>query len=134
MGSSRAGRTLRPGFRGDPNWWRRRPNRFGPWLPIAVVLLATAMALRSLATLQVDSPHFHLRPAFVLIGLGIGLVVTAATEAIVGNTPVDEAGVAAQDGDPSAVNSTFLLRPGRATSVPATGLRIDHGKRQSPSA
>ena len=29
-----------------------------------------------------------------LIGLGIGLVVTAATDAIVGNTPVDEAGEA----------------------------------------
>jgi hypothetical protein len=56
--------------------------------------LATAIALLSLSTLQVDSSYIHLWPPFVLIGLGIGLVVTAATDAIVGNVPVDEAGVA----------------------------------------
>jgi MFS family permease len=76
------------------NLGARLTNRFGPWLPITVGLLATAVALLSLTTLQVDSPYVHLWPAFVLIGLGIGLVVTAATDAIVGNTPVDEAGVA----------------------------------------
>ncbi len=69
-------------------------TRFGPWLPITVGLLATAVALLSLTTLQVDSPYVHLWPPFILIGMGIGLVVTAATDAIVGNTPVDEAGVA----------------------------------------
>jgi len=76
------------------NLGARLTDRFGPWLPITVGLLATAAALLSLTTLQVDSPYIHLWPAFVLIGLGIGLVVTAATDAIVGNTPVDEAGVA----------------------------------------
>jgi EmrB/QacA subfamily drug resistance transporter len=76
------------------NLGARLTNRFGPWLPITVGLFATAVALLSLATLQVDSPYIHLWPPFILIGLGIGLVVTAATDAIVGNTPVDEAGVA----------------------------------------
>ncbi len=76
------------------NLGARLTTRFGPWLPITVGLLATAVALFSLATLQVDSPYVHLWPPFVLIGLGIGLVVTAATDAIVGNTPIDEAGVA----------------------------------------
>jgi EmrB/QacA subfamily drug resistance transporter len=76
------------------NLGARLTNRFGPWLPITVGLLATAVALLSLTTLQVDSPYIHLWPPFILIGLGIGLVVTAATDAIVGNTPVDEAGVA----------------------------------------
>jgi EmrB/QacA subfamily drug resistance transporter len=72
----------------------RLVERFGPWLPITGGLLATSVALFSLATLQVQSSYLHLWPPFVLIGLGIGLVVTAATDAIVGNVPVDEAGVA----------------------------------------
>lgn len=72
----------------------RLVERFGPWLPITGGLLATSVALFSLATLQVESSYLHLWPPFVLIGLGIGLVVTAATDAIVGNVPVDQAGVA----------------------------------------
>jgi EmrB/QacA subfamily drug resistance transporter len=72
----------------------RLVERFGPWLPITGGLLATSVALFSLVTLQVESSYLHLWPPFVLIGLGIGLVVTAATDAIVGNVPVDEAGVA----------------------------------------
>jgi EmrB/QacA subfamily drug resistance transporter len=76
------------------NLGARLTNRFGPWLPITIGLLATAVALLSLTTLQVGSPYIHLWPPFILIGMGIGLVVTAATDAIVGNTPVDDAGVA----------------------------------------
>ena len=41
-----------------------------------------------------DSPYSHLWPPFVLLGLGIGLVVTSATDAIVGDISEDEAGVA----------------------------------------
>jgi len=72
----------------------RLTNRFGPWVPITAGLLASAVALFSLMTLQVDSSYLHLWPPFVLLGLGIGLVVTSATDAIVGNTPEDDAGVA----------------------------------------
>src|ERR1700722_7080183 len=72
----------------------RLVNRFGPWLPITFGLFASAVAILSFATLQVDSSYIHLWPAFVLLGLGIGLVVTAATDAIVGDIPEDEAGVA----------------------------------------
>jgi EmrB/QacA subfamily drug resistance transporter len=72
----------------------RLTERFGPGLPITGGLLATSVALFSLATLQVDSSYLHLWPPFILIGMGIGLVVTAATDAIIGNVPVDEAGVA----------------------------------------
>jgi hypothetical protein len=42
----------------------------------------------------VDSSYLHLWPPFVLLGLGIGLVVTSATDAIVGDVSEDEAGVA----------------------------------------
>jgi EmrB/QacA subfamily drug resistance transporter len=69
-------------------------NRFGAWLPITVGLLASSLALFSLVTLQVDSSYLHLWPPFVLLGLGIGFVVTAATDAIVGDIPEDDAGVA----------------------------------------
>jgi EmrB/QacA subfamily drug resistance transporter len=72
----------------------RLTNRFGPWLPITVGLAASAIALFSMTTLQVNSSYIHLWPPFLLLGLGIGMVVTAATDAIVGNTPVDDAGVA----------------------------------------
>ena len=72
----------------------RLTNRFGPWVPITAGLLASAVALFSLMTLQVDSSYLHLWPPFILLGLGIGLVVTSATDAIVGNTPEDDAGVA----------------------------------------
>ncbi len=72
----------------------RLTDRFGPWLPITAGLLASSVALFSLLLLQVDSSYLHLWPPFVLLGLGIGLVVTSATDAIVGNTPEDDAGVA----------------------------------------
>jgi EmrB/QacA subfamily drug resistance transporter len=72
----------------------RLTDRFGPWFPITVGLLASSAALFSLLTLQVDSSYLHLWPPFILLGLGIGLVVTSATDAIVGNTPEDDAGVA----------------------------------------
>ena len=72
----------------------RLVNRFGPWLPITFGLLASSIAIFSFVTLQVDSPYSHLWPPFVLLGLGIGLVVTSATDAIVGDVSEDEAGVA----------------------------------------
>jgi EmrB/QacA subfamily drug resistance transporter len=69
-------------------------NRFGAWLPITAGLLVTSIALLSLITLQVDSSYIHLWPPFVLLGLGIGLVVTSATDAIVGDIAEDDAGIA----------------------------------------
>jgi EmrB/QacA subfamily drug resistance transporter len=72
----------------------RLVNRFGPWLPITFGLLGSSVAIFSFVTLQVDSSYIHLWPPFVLLGLGIGLVVTAATDAIVGDVSEDEAGVA----------------------------------------
>jgi EmrB/QacA subfamily drug resistance transporter len=69
-------------------------NRFGAWLPITVGLFVTSIALLSLITLQVDSSYIHLWPPFVLLGLGIGLVVTSATDAIVGDIAEDDAGIA----------------------------------------
>ena len=72
----------------------RLVERFGAWVPITVGLLLTSVALYSLSSLQVDSSYIHLWPPFILIGLGIGFVVTAATDSIVGQVSEDEAGVA----------------------------------------
>jgi EmrB/QacA subfamily drug resistance transporter len=72
----------------------RLVERFGAWVPITLGLLVTSVALFSLTTLQVDSSYLHLWPPFVLIGFGIGFVVTAATDSIVGEVSEDEAGVA----------------------------------------
>jgi EmrB/QacA subfamily drug resistance transporter len=72
----------------------RLVERFGAWIPITFGLLATALAFFALASLQVNSSYLHLWPPFLLIGLGIGFVVTAATDSIVGEVSDDEAGVA----------------------------------------
>jgi EmrB/QacA subfamily drug resistance transporter len=72
----------------------RMVERFGAWVPITVGLLVTSVALFALTTLQADSSYAHLWPEFILIGLGIGFVVTAATDSIVGEVSEDEAGVA----------------------------------------
>jgi hypothetical protein len=57
-------------------------------------LAAVAVALFLLTGLQTDSGYDALWPAFVLLGAGIGLVLTASSDAIVGNASVDDAGVA----------------------------------------
>lgn len=69
-------------------------QRLGPRVPITGGLLAVAVALFGLLDLGVHSSYVHLWPPFVLLGLGIGLVVVASTDAIVGNAPVDGAGIA----------------------------------------
>ncbi len=69
-------------------------ERFGPRPAMAGGLTAVAVALVSLSTLHADSGYGALWPAFMLLGAGIGLVLTASSDAIVGNAPVDDAGIA----------------------------------------
>ncbi len=69
-------------------------GRLGPRAPIALGLGLTGVALLLLLGLEPSSPYSALWPSFVLLGIGIGLVVVASTDAIVANAPVDEAGVA----------------------------------------
>ena len=72
----------------------RLTNRVGARVPIGAGLLATTVALLYLTTLEPTSSYIHLWPSFILLGLGIGMVISASTEAIVGNVDVDLAGVA----------------------------------------
>ena len=69
-------------------------KRFGPRPAMVAGLASVAAALFSLTFLEADSGYRALWPAFVLLGAGIGLVLTAASDAIVGNAGVDDAGVA----------------------------------------
>lgn len=69
-------------------------GRFGPRVPTSLGLGLTGVALLALLGLQPASSYLHLWPSFVLLGIGIGLVVVASTDAIVANAPQDEAGIA----------------------------------------
>jgi EmrB/QacA subfamily drug resistance transporter len=69
-------------------------EKFGPRPAMVLGLTAVAAGLFSLAFLRADSGYPALWPAFALLGAGIGLVLTASSDAIIGNAPVDDAGVA----------------------------------------
>ncbi|MDI3314194.1 MAG: MFS transporter [Mycobacterium sp.] len=69
-------------------------ERFGPRPAMAFGLAALAGGLVSLTALDADSGYQALLPAFVLLGAGIGLVLTASSDVIIGNAGVGDAGVA----------------------------------------
>ena len=77
-------------------------GRFGPRVPIMLGLLAVGVSMLALLALDTDSSYTVLWPPMVGLGIGIGLVVVASTEAIVGNTPPALAGVA------GGLQSTFM--------------------------
>jgi EmrB/QacA subfamily drug resistance transporter len=72
----------------------RITDRVGPRIPIGAGLLCVALALFLLTSLGPDSTYIHLWPEFILLGIGIGMVISASTEAIVSNVDVDHAGIA----------------------------------------
>jgi EmrB/QacA subfamily drug resistance transporter len=72
----------------------RITTRFGPRPPITVGLAVVSLALLALVRLEPGSGYSVLWPSMVAMGVGIGLVIVASTEAIVANAPVDEAGLA----------------------------------------
>ena len=69
-------------------------DKFGPRPAMVSGLLGVSGGLVLLGRLAADSGYGAIWPAFALLGTGIGLVLTASSEAIVGNAPVDDAGVA----------------------------------------
>jgi EmrB/QacA subfamily drug resistance transporter len=69
-------------------------NRVGPRIPIIAGMLMSAVALFGLSRLGVaTSPNDTIAP-FVLLGLGLSPVIVGATDVIVGNAPLQLAGVA----------------------------------------
>lgn len=69
-------------------------ERFGPRPAMAIGLTAVAAGLSLLTRLDAASGFDLIWPAFALLGTGIGLVLTASSDAIVANAPVADAGVA----------------------------------------
>ena len=72
----------------------RVTTKLGAGLTIMFGLIPVAAALFGLALLQSGSSYLALWPSLVLLGIGLGLVVVASAEAIIGNVPVDDSGLA----------------------------------------
>jgi len=68
--------------------------RFGPRIPLVTGMLLAAVALFGLSRLGVASPTTDTIIWFALLGAGLSPVMVGATEVIVGNAPVELAGVA----------------------------------------
>jgi EmrB/QacA subfamily drug resistance transporter len=69
-------------------------ERLGPRWPLMAGMLILGGAFLGLTGLGVSSAYSDLWPWFVLIGLALGLIITATTQAVVGNVSVDRGGVA----------------------------------------
>jgi predicted MFS family arabinose efflux permease len=63
-------------------------------LQLFVGLLIVAGGLLGLIGIEPDSSFTAIWPWFILLGIGMGLVMTGSTEAIVGAAPVERAGIA----------------------------------------
>jgi EmrB/QacA subfamily drug resistance transporter len=68
--------------------------RLGPRPPLVAGMALLGGGLLGLSGLHPHSSYIALAPWLFMLGLGIGLVQTAATETVVGNAPVRLAGVA----------------------------------------
>jgi EmrB/QacA subfamily drug resistance transporter len=77
-------------------------NRIGPRLPVVVGMALAAVGLFGLSRITLADGPSSTVVWFMLLGLGLGLVMVCATDIIVGNAPVELAGVA------SGVQSTAL--------------------------
>ncbi|MER6171056.1 MFS transporter [Streptosporangium sp. NPDC001681] len=69
-------------------------EKFGPRWPLFSGMLMLAGTFYGLTALEADSSFHEQWPYFVVLGLGMGLVIVASTEAIVSNAPVEHGGIA----------------------------------------
>ncbi|MGV9907201.1 MFS transporter [Streptomyces sp. NPDC003388] len=69
-------------------------QRFGARLCMPLGMLLQAAACLGMLTWSGDSAYATMWPPFVALGLGVGMVMSASSDAIVGNAPVRDAGVA----------------------------------------
>lgn len=69
-------------------------NKLGPRIPLVLAMVVTAVAMYGLSTLKVSSGAADTGLWFALLGLGLAPVMVGATEVIVGNAPLEHAGVA----------------------------------------
>ncbi|MCT2590258.1 MFS transporter [Streptomyces sp. N2-109] len=69
-------------------------TRTGPRLPLLGAMVLVAIALFGMSALDVDSGSVITSIWFAMLGLGLAPVMVGATEVIVGNAPLEHAGVA----------------------------------------
>ncbi|ROR46474.1 MFS transporter [Kitasatospora cineracea] len=69
-------------------------GRFGARLTMPAGMLLEAVAALWMSTWDSHSAYGAMWPPFVLIGLGVGMVMSASSDAIVANAPVRDGGVA----------------------------------------
>ncbi|MEV2242934.1 MFS transporter [Streptomyces sp. NPDC049970] len=69
-------------------------QRFGPRLTMPAGMVLQAAASLWMLTWDAGSPYAALWPPFLAIGLGVGMVMSASSDAIVGNAPKRDGGVA----------------------------------------
>ncbi|MEU9984313.1 MFS transporter [Streptomyces sp. NPDC050856] len=69
-------------------------ERFGARLSMPLGMVLQAAASFAVLGWGVHSPYALMWPPFVALGLGVGMVMAASSDAIVGNAPVRDAGVA----------------------------------------
>ncbi|WP_432974932.1 MFS transporter [Dactylosporangium sp. CA-233914] len=72
----------------------RLTERLGSRWPLALGMALLAASFFGLVGLSADSPYNRQWPWLVVLGLGMGMVVVAGTEAVVGTAPVHHSGVA----------------------------------------
>ncbi|MBC7271153.1 MAG: MFS transporter [Streptomyces sp.] len=69
-------------------------QRFGARRCMPVGMLLQAAACFGMLTWSTDSSYATMWPPFIALGLGVGMVMAASSDAIVGNAPVRDGGVA----------------------------------------
>lgn len=69
-------------------------GRFGPRVPLVIGMLLVAGCFAGLTGLEEHSGYGAQWPFYLLIGVAFGFVIVASTEAIVGNAPVEQGGIA----------------------------------------
>ncbi|WP_443046682.1 MFS transporter [Streptomyces sp. DSM 40750] len=69
-------------------------EKFGPRLTMPLGMVLQAGAAFTMLAWSADSSYATLWPPFVALGLGVGIVMSASSDAIVGNAPVRDGGIA----------------------------------------
>jgi MFS family permease len=69
-------------------------SKIGPRGPLVTAMIIAAIAMFGLSSLETDSSFAVTSFWFALLGLGLAPVMVGATEVIVGNAPLEHAGVA----------------------------------------
>lgn len=69
-------------------------QRLGARFTMPLGMLLQAASCFGMLTWQIDSSYATMWPPFVALGLGVGMVLSASSDAIVGNAPVQDGGVA----------------------------------------